>query len=119
MINYNIKKTDAIRTLDKQKMSISKLEEQANDGLLRLPAGRIVIKEAEAKNTQESSEPRLGFLEDTNYFDESKFNQDENFSEGTYGKQKAVRKEPKAILSISRKVLGRPPKFLRKENSNE
>ena len=117
-LSYNIKKTDAIRTLDKQKNSVTKLEEQAKQNLLRISTGSRITGR-ESKNIQKVSEPHLGLFQESNFFDNNNLAQDENYAEGTYGKQKLVRKEPQPILSISRKALGKPPKFLRKENSTK
>ena len=117
-LSYNIKKTDAIRTLDKQKISVTKLEEQAKQNLLPISTGSRIISR-ESQSVQGVSEPHLGSFEESNFFDNNSLAQDENYAEGTYGKQKLVRKEPQPILSVSRKVLGKPPKFLRKENSTK
>ena len=118
-LSYNIKKTDAIRTLDKQKMSVTKLEEQAKESPLRMPAGGVTISQSDPKKVQTSSEPSLGVLQDSNFFTENPVIQDESFAEGTYGNQKIIRREPKAIFSLSRKVLGKPPKFLRKQDTSK
>ncbi len=117
-LNYNIKKAHAIRTLDKQKISVTNLEEQGKQNLLPISSGNTITSR-ESQNTREVSEPGLGSFQESNFFDNNNFAQDENYAEGTYGKQKLVRKEPQPILSVSRKVLGRPPKFLRKENSTK
>ena len=117
-LSYNIKKSDAIRTLGKQKMSVTKLEEQVKHNLVRISTSRRVTRR-ESQNIQEISEPRLGSFQESNFFDTNHLAQDENYAEGTYGKQKLVKKEPKPILSVSRKALGKPPKFLRKENSTK
>ena len=117
-LSYSIKKSDAIRSLDKQKISITKLEEQAKENLLPISTGSR-ITDQESQNIQRMSEPRLGTFQESNFFDDNNLAQDENYAEGTYGKQKLVRKEPQPILSVSRKVLGKPPKFLRKENSTK
>jgi len=117
-LSYNIKKSDAIRTLGRQKRSVTKLEEQAKQNLLRISTSRRVISR-ESQNIHEITEPRLGTFQESNFFDSNNLTQDENYAEGTYGKQKLVRKEPKPISSVSRKALGKPPKFLRKENSTK
>ena len=117
-LSYSIKKSDAIRSLDKQKISITKLEEQAKENLLPISTGSR-ITDQESQNIQRMSEPRLGTFQESNFFDDNNLAQDENYAEGTYGKQKLVRKEPQPILSVSRKVLGKPPRFLRKENSTK
>ena len=117
-LSYNIKKTDAIRTLDRKKMSVTKLEEQGKQNLLRISTvGRMNSRESQ--NINEVSEPRLGSFQESNFFDNNNVSEDESYAEGTYGKQEPVRKEPQPILSVSRKVLGKPPKFLRKENSTD
>ena len=118
-LSYQIKKMDAIRILDKQKITVSKLEEQAKESTLTEQIPEISISQGNKKGMQESSEPTLGLLRESNYCEENNELQTENFAEGTYGKQKMVRKEPKAIISISRRVLRQPPKFLRKQNSSE
>ena len=60
----------------------------------------------ESQNIQKASEPHLGLFQESNFFDNNNLAQDENYAEGTYGKQKLVRKEPQPILSISRKAFG-------------
>ena len=117
-LSYSIKKSDAIRSLDKQKISITKLEEQAKQNFLPISTGSR-ITDRESQNIQGVSEPRLGTFQESNFFDDNNLAQDESYAEGTYGKQKLVRKEPQPILSVSRKLLGKPPRFLRKENSTK
>ena len=117
-LSYSIKKSDAIRSLDKQKISVTKLEEQAKQNLLPISTGGR-ITDRDSQNFQRVSEPRLGTLQESNFFDDNNLAQDVNYAEGTYGKQKLLRKEPQPILSVSRKVLGKPPRFLRKENSTK
>ena len=114
-LSYNIKKTDAIRTLDQQRMSVTTLEEQSKQDLLRVPTGSGIARR-ESQNMREVTEPTLGTLQESNFFDDGNLRQDESYAEGTYGEQKLIRKEPQPILSISRRVLGKPPKFLRKED---
>ena len=99
-------------------MIYTKLEEQAKQNLLPILAGSRITNR-ESKNIQGVSEPRLGTFQESNSFDDNNLAQDENYAEGTYGKQKLVRKEPQPIFSVSRKVLGKPPRFLRKENSTK
>ena len=104
--------------MDRQRNSITKLEEQAKHNLLRISTDSKITGR-DSQSTKDVSEPQLGISEDSNFFDSNTLEQDENYAEGTYGKQKQVRKEPLPILSVSRKVLGKPPKFLRKENSTK
>ena len=66
-----------------------------------------------------NSDYSIELIQTSNFIDNNNLAQNESYAEGTYGKQKLVRKEPQPILSISRKALGKPPKFLRKDNSTK